>query len=33
MLVKLRSNEPDKIKTVQNLVEQYVDVDGICERL
>ena len=33
MLVKLRSNEPDKIKTVQNLVEEYVDVDGICERL
>ena len=33
MLVKLRSNEPDKIQTIQDLVEEYVDVDSICERL
>ena len=33
MLVKLRSNEPEKIKLVQKLVEDYVDVDQICECL
>lgn len=33
MLVKLRSNEPDKIKKTQDLVEEYVDIDGICEHL
>ena len=33
MLVKLRSNEPDKISAIQDLVEDYVDVDEICNRL
>ena len=33
MLVKLRSNEPEKIKLVQKLVEDYVDVDQICDCL
>ncbi len=33
MLVKLRSNEPDKIKKTQDLVEEYVDIDAICDRL
>ena len=33
MLVKLRSNEPEKIRIVQDLVENYVDVDRICEKL
>ena len=33
MLVKLRSNEPDKINAIQNLVENHVDVDDICRRL
>ena len=33
MLIKLRSNEPHKITKIQQLVEEYVDVDRICERL
>lgn len=33
MLVKVRATEPDKIAKIQNLVEQYVDVDDICSRL
>ena len=33
MLVKLRSEEQDKIKTIHHLVEQYIDVDDLCSRL
>ncbi|RAP39034.1 hypothetical protein DID80_00775 [Candidatus Marinamargulisbacteria bacterium SCGC AAA071-K20] len=31
LLVKLRPEETDKIKKVQSVVEEYVDVDRICE--
>jgi len=33
MIFKLRSEESEKIAMVQHLVDTYVDVDGICERL
>ena len=33
MLVKIRSNELEKIEKIQDLVEQYVDVDHICKQL
>jgi BioD-like phosphotransacetylase family protein len=33
MLVKIRSNESEKIDKIQQLVEQYVDVDHICKQL
>ncbi|RAP27984.1 hypothetical protein DID78_05635 [Candidatus Marinamargulisbacteria bacterium SCGC AG-343-D04] len=33
MLVKVGVNESEKIHKIQDLVEEYVDVDGICERL
>lgn len=33
MLVKLRSDETEKIAKIQSLVEDYVDVDRICERI
>jgi phosphate acetyltransferase len=33
MLVKIRSNEQEKIEMIQGLVEQYVDVDLICKQL
>lgn len=33
LLVKLRSEEKDKIRTIHHLVEQYVDVDDLISRL
>lgn len=33
MLVKVRSEESEKIKTMQNLVKEYVDIDHICKAL
>ncbi len=33
MLVKIRSNEREKIDKIQQLVDQYVDVDHICKQL
>ncbi|NIR67988.1 MAG: hypothetical protein GWN00_26420 [Aliifodinibius sp.] len=32
-IFKLRAEESDKIKQSQDLIEEYVDVDGICELL
>jgi len=31
MLVKVESDESEKIQKAQSLVEQYVDIDQICE--
>lgn len=33
MILKIRSEETEKIKTIQSLVDTYVDIDRICEGL
>ncbi|RAP33824.1 hypothetical protein DID75_00875 [Candidatus Marinamargulisbacteria bacterium SCGC AG-410-N11] len=33
MLVKLQANESEKINKIQNLIENHVDIDTICEKL
>jgi len=33
MLVKVREEETEKIKQMQNLVETYVDIDGLCQMM